>query len=102
MAKAFIFKNPQLTVNNLTTSTSTVVGEENFAEDGITLNMSSGPPEVARFHRTDRFSSGQIDLTGTIATFLEGEDIWKLFGVFKIAGIVPTTLTNGKVGFQVG
>lgn len=102
MAKAFVFKNPQLTVNNLTTSTSTVVGEENFAEDGITLNMSSEPREVARFNGTDRFSSGQIDLTGTIATILEGEDIWKLFEVFKIAGIVTTTLANGKVGFQVG
>jgi hypothetical protein len=102
MAKAFVFKNPQLTVNNLTTSTSTVVGEENFAEDGITLNMSSDPREVPRFTGTDRFSSGQIDLSGTVATILEGDDIWKLFEVFKIAGIVTTTLANGTVGFQVG
>lgn len=89
-------------VNNLTTSTSTVVGEENFAEDGITLNISSDPREVARFTGTDRFSSGQIDVTGTVATILEGDDVWKLFDVFKIAGIVTTTLANGKVGFQVG
>lgn len=99
---AFIFKNPQLTVNNLTTSTSTVVGDENFSEDGITISLSSDPREIARFNGTDRFASGQIDVTGTVATILEGDDIWKLFEVFKIAGITTSTLANGSVGFQVG
>lgn len=102
MAKAFIFKNPQMTVVNKTTSTSTVVGDENFAEDGITLNLSSDAREISRFNGTDRFSSGQIDLSGTIATILEGDDIWKLFKVFNIAGLVTKELANGKVGFQVG
>lgn len=102
MGKAFIFKNPQITVNNLTTVESTIVGEENFAEDGITLNISSDAREVSRFTGTDRFSSGQIDVMGTIATILEGDDIWKLFNVFSIAGITPVTLANGKVGFSVG
>jgi hypothetical protein len=102
MAKAFIFKNPQMTVTNKTTSTVTVVGDENFAEDGITLNLSSDPREVSRFTGTDRYASGKFDLSGTVATILEGEDIWKLFSVFKIAGIVTSTLVNGKVGFQVG
>lgn len=102
MAKAFIFKNPQITVTNLTTSTATIIGEENFAEDGITLNMSSDAREVSRFTGTDRFSSGQIDLSGTVATILEGDDIWKLFEVFSIAGITTTTLANGTTGFQVG
>lgn len=102
MAKAFIFKNPQITVNNLTKSENTIIGEENFAEDGITINISSDPREVPKFTGTDRFASGQIDVTGTIATILEGEDIWKLFKVFSIAGITTSTLANGKVGFQVG
>lgn len=102
MGKAFVFKQPQLTVNNKTTSEITVVGEENFAEDGITLNLSSDPREVPRFTGTDRFSSGQIDVTGTVATILEGEDIWKLFKVFSIAGISTTELANGTTGFQVG
>lgn len=102
MAKAFVFKNPQITVNNLTQSETTVVGEENFAEDGITINLSSDPREIARFNGTDKFASGIINVEGTVATILEGDDIWKLFEVFKIAGIVTTTLTNGKVGFQVG
>jgi len=102
MAKAFIFKNPQITVNNLTTSISTIVGEENFAEDGITINLSSDPREIARFTGTDRFSSGQIDVMGTVSTILEGSDIWKLFKVFTIAGISTTTLANGTTGFQVG
>jgi len=102
MAKAFVFKNPQMTVNNLTTSTATVVGDENFAEDGITLNLSSDPRETPRFNGTDRQASGQIDIAGTVATILEGDDIWKLFKVFSIAGITTTTLANGKVGFQIG
>lgn len=102
MAKAFIFKNPQITVNNLTTSISTIVGDENFAEDGITINLSSDPREIARFTGTDRLTSGQIDVMGTVATILEGNDIWKLFKVFSIAGISTTTLANGTTGFQVG
>jgi len=102
MAKAFVFKNPQMTVNNLTTSTTTVVGDENFAEDGITIDLSSDPRETKRFNGTDRQSSGQIDVTGKVATILEGDDIWKLFKVFNIAGIVATTLANGKTGFQIG
>ena len=102
MAKAFVFKNPQLTVNNLTQTTSTVIGEENFAEDGITINISSDPREISRFTGTDRQASGIIDVTGTVSTILEGEDIWKLFDEFKIAGLVVKTLANGKVGFQVG
>lgn len=102
MAKAFIFKNPQMTVTNVTQSVTTVIGDENFAEDGITLNLSSDAREVARFNGTDRFSSGQIDVTGTVATILEGTDIWKLFETFSIAGITTTTLANGTVGFQVG
>lgn len=102
MAKAFVFKNPQITVNNLTQSETTVVGEENFAEDGITINLSSDPREIARFNGTDKFASGIINVEGTVATILEGDDIWKLFEVFKIAGIVTTALSNGTVGFQVG
>lgn len=102
MAKAFIFKNPQLTVNNLTSSEITVVGEENFAEDGITLNITSDPREIPRFTGTDKFSSGVVNVEGTVATILEGSDIWKLFDVFKIAGLVPTTLANGTVGVQIG
>lgn len=102
MAKAFIFKNPQITVNNLTTSESTIIGEENFAEDGITLNLSSDAREVPRFNSTDRFSTGNIDVMGTVATILEGNDVWKLFKVFSIAGITTTTLANGTTGFQVG
>lgn len=102
MAKAFIFKQPQITVTNKTTSQVTVVGDENFAEDGITLNLSSDPREIARFNGTDRLSSGQIDVMGTVATILEGEDIWKLFKVFSIAGITTTTLANGTTGFQIG
>lgn len=102
MAKAFIFKNPQMTVTNKSTSEVTVIGDENFAEDGITLNLSSDAREITRFNGTDRFASGKIDVMGTVATILEGEDIWKLFDVFKIAGIESTTLSNGKKGFQVG
>lgn len=102
MAKAFIFKNPQMTVTNKTTSTVTVVGDENFAEDGITLTLSSDSREIARFNGTDRFASGRFDLMATVATILEGEDIWKLFKVFSIAGITTTALANGKTGFQVG
>ena len=102
MAKAFIFKNPQITVNNLTTVQSTIIGDENFAEDGITLTLSSDPREVGRFTGTDRFASGKFDLMGTVATILEGEDIWKLFEVFKIAGITTSTLANGTTGVQIG
>lgn len=102
MAKAFVFKNPQLTVNNLTASTTTVVGEENFAEDGVRINISSDPREIARFNGTDKHASGIVNVEGTVATILEGEDVWKLFDVFKIAGLVVTELANGKVGFQVG
>ena len=102
MAKAFIFKNPQLTIRNLTTDESTIVGEENFAEDGITLNLSSDAREVARFTGTDRFSSGQVDVSGTLATILEGNDVWKLFKVLSIAGLTPVVLANGTTGFTVG
>lgn len=102
MAKAFIFKNPQLTVVNKTTNTSTVVGEENFAEDGITLNISSDPREVARFTGTDNFASGIYTVTGTVATILEGDDIWKLFKVFKIQGVTTTELENGTTGVSIG
>lgn len=102
MAKAFVFKNPQMTVTNKTTLVSTIVGDENFAEDGITLTLSSDAREIPRFNGTDRMSTGNIDIMGTIATILEGDDIWKLFDVFKIAGIESTTLANGKKGFQVG
>ena len=102
MAKAFVFKNPQMTVINKTTNTTTVIGDENFAEDGITLNLSSDPREIARFNGTDKFATGKFDLSGTVATILEGTDIWKLFKVFSIAGIVTTTLENDTIGFQVG
>lgn len=102
MAKAFVFKNPQLTVNNLTQSETTVVGEESFAEDGITLSISSDPREIGRFTGTDRFASGVVNVSGTVATILEGNDIWKLFEVFKIAGLTTTNLSNETVGFQVG
>ena len=102
MSKAFIFKSPQMTVNNLTTVTSTIIGDENFAEDGITLNLSSDPRETSRFTGTDRQSSGKIDVTGTVATILEGDDIWKLFKVFSIAGITTVALANGKTGLQIG
>lgn len=102
MAKAFIFKNPQITVINKTTTISTIIGDENFAEDGITLNLSSDPREINRFNGTDRFASGKVDISGTVATILEGDDIWKLFKVFNISGITSTELSNGKVGFQVG
>lgn len=102
MAKAFIFKNPQLTVVNKTTSTSTVVSDEAFSPDGITLTISSDPREIERFNGTDRFSSGQIDVSGTVSTILEGEDIWKMFKLFNISGIIPKTLANGKTGFQIG
>ena len=102
MAKAFVFKNPQMTVINKTTNTTTVIGDENFAEDGITLNLSSDPREIARFNGTDKFATGKFDLSGTVATILEGTDIWKLFQVFSIAGIVTTTLENDTIGVQVG
>ena len=102
MAQAFIFKNPQLTVNNKTTSTATVIGDENFAEDGITINISSDPRQVARFNGTDKFASCIVNVEGTVATILEGDDIWKLFKAFSIAGITTSTLANGKTGFQVG
>lgn len=102
MAKAFIFKNPQLSVVNKSTSQTTIVGEENFAEDGITITMSSDPREVARFTGTDSFASGIINITGTVATILEGDDIWKLFDVFKIQGVTTTTLANGTTGVQIG
>ena len=102
MAKAFIFKNPQITVINKTTALSTIIGDENFAEDGITLNLSSDPREISRFNGTDRFASGKVDISGKVATILEGDDIWKLFKVFNISGITSTTLSNGKTGFQVG
>lgn len=102
MAKAFVFKNPQLTVNNLTTSETTVVGEENFAEDGITINITSDPREINRFNGTDKFASGIVNVEGMVATILEGNDVWKLFDVFKIAGLTTTTLANGTIGFQVG
>ena len=102
MAKAFIFTQPQLTVVNKTTSETTVIGDENFAEDGITLNITSDAREIARFNGTDKFASGIINVDGTIATILEGDDIWKLFKVFAIKGIEITTLENGKTGWSVG
>ena len=102
MAKAFVFKQPQMTVVNKTSSTSTVVGDENFAPDGITISLSSDPREIERFNSTDRFSSGIIDVTATVATILEGTDIWKLFEVFKIAGLETVTLANGTVGVKIG
>lgn len=102
MAKAFVFKQPQMTVVNKTDSTSTVVGDENFAPDGITISLSSDPREIERFNGTDRFASGIIDVTATVATILEGDDIWKLFETFKIAGIETTTLANGTVGVKIG
>lgn len=102
MAKAFVFTQPQLTVVNKTTSETTVIGDENFAEDGITLSLTSDPREIARFNGTDKFASGIINLDGTIATILEGDDIWKLFKVFAIKGIEVVTLANGKTGWTVG
>lgn len=102
MGKAFVFTEPQLTVVNKTTSQTTVVGSENWAEDGITLSISGDPREVNRFTGTDRFANPNKDVTGTMLTILEGDDIWKLFKVFSIAGIESTTLGNGKTGFNVG
>lgn len=102
MAKAFIFKNPQMTVTNKTTQTVTVVGEESFSPDGIALTISSDPREIERFSGTDKFASGIINVEGTVSTILEGEDIWKLFKTFSIAGIVTETLANGTTAFQVG
>lgn len=102
MAKAFVFKNPQLTVINKTTNLTTVVGDESFAEDGITLNLSSDPREISRFTGTDRLSSGKVEISGSVATILEGDDIWKLFKVFTIAGIEIVELKNGKTGFKIG
>lgn len=102
MAKAFVFTQPQMTVVNKTTSTSTVIGDENFAEDGITITLSSDPREIARFNGTDRSASGIINVDATVATLLEGDDIWKLFKVFAIKGIEVVTLANGKTGFNVG
>lgn len=102
MAKAFIFKQPQLTVTNKTTSEVTVIGDENFAEDGVTLTLTSDAREITRFNGTDKFASGIINLDGSIATILEGEDIWKLFKVFAITGIEVTELANGTTGFNVG
>ena len=102
MAKAFIFKQPQLTVTNKTTKEVTVIGDENFAEDGVTINITSDPREISRFNGTDKFASGIINVDATVATILEGSDIWKLFKVFSITGIATTTLANGKTGFTVG
>ena len=102
MAKAFIFKQPQLTVINKTTRETTVIGDENFAEDGVTINITSDPREIARFNGTDKFASGIVNVDATVATLLEGNDIWKLFKVFSITGIEVTTLANGKTGFNVG
>lgn len=102
MAKAFAFTQPQLTVVNKTTTTSTVISDENFAEDGITIALSSDPREIERFNGTDKTASGIINVDGTIATILEGNDIWKLFKVFNIKGIETTTLANGTVGWSVG
>ena len=102
MSKAFVFKQPQMTVTNETTSTDTVIGDENFAEDGITLTIESSPREISRFNGTDRLSSSTKDVTATVATILEQGDIWKLFSVFKIAGIETVTLANGKTGVKIG
>lgn len=102
MAKAFIFKQPQLTVTNKTTNDVTVIGDENFAEDGVTINITSDPREIARFNGTDKFASGIVNVDATVATILEGQDIFKLFKVFAIAGIEVKTLANGKTGFNVG
>ena len=102
MAKAFIFKQPQLTVTNKTTSEVTVIGDENFAEDGVTINITSDAREIARFNGTDKFASGIVNVDGSIATILEGSDIFKLFKVFTITGIEVKTLANGTTGFNVG
>ena len=102
MAKAFIFKQPQLTVTNKTTKEVTVIGDENFAEDGVTINITSDPREISRFNGTDKFASGIVNVDATVATILEGSDIWKLFKVFSITGIATTTLANGTTGFTVG
>ena len=102
MAKAWIFKKPQLTITDKTTMTSTVVGDENFAPDGITLTIESEPREVERFTGTDRFASGAFSISGTMATILEGEDVWKLFNVLNIAGIDTTVLSNGTTGVTIG
>ena len=102
MAKAFIFKQPQLTVTNKTTKEVTVIGDENFAEDGVTINISSDAREISRFNGTDKFASGIINVDTTVATILEGDDLWKLFKVFAITGIATTTLANDTTGFTVG
>ena len=102
MAKAFIFKQPQLTVTNKTTSEVTVIGDENFAEDGVTINITSDAREIARFNGTDKFASGIVNVDATVATILEGSDIFKLFKVFAITGIEVKTLANGTTGFNVG
>lgn len=102
MSKAFVFKQPQMTVTNKTTSEVSVIGDESWAEDGITLSISSDPREVSRFNGTDKFATGIVNIDGTVATILEGEDVWKLFKVFNIAGLVTTELANGTTGFQIG
>lgn len=102
MAKAFIFKKPQLTILDKTTMVSTVVGDENFAPDGITLTIESDAREIERFNGTDRFASGSFTISGTIATILEGQDIWQLFSVFKISGIETSVLSNGMTGIAIG
>lgn len=102
MAKSFIFTKPQMTVVNKTTNETTVVGDENWAEDGITLNLSSDPREVSRFTGTDRFASGMVEVSGTAATILEGDDVWKLFDVFKVKGVQTVKLKNGTTGVKIG
>lgn len=102
MAKAWIFKKPQMTITDTVAQTSTVVGDENFAPDGITLTIESDPREVERFNGTDRFASGAFTISGTMATILEGNDVWKLFDVLQIPGISTTTLANGTTGVTIG
>lgn len=102
MAQAFIFKQPQMTVKNLKTNTEDVVSDEAFAPDGITITIESEAREIERFNGTDKFPSGQVTVSGTVATILEGDDIWKLFDTFKIQGISTKTLANGTIGATVG
>ncbi len=102
MAKAFVFTKPQMTITDLSDNTVTIIGDESFAEDGITINLKSDAREIKRFNGTDRFATGNIDVQGKLATILEGDDIWKLFKALKITGITPTTLANSKTGFKIG
>ena len=103
MKNAFTFDdNPQVTIVDSSNDTSVVIGKNSFAEDGVTVNLSSDPKEIARFSGTERHATGNIDITGTIATILQGDDLWGLLKAFQIRGIVTSTLSNGKTGAQIG